>query len=111
MKKLLIATLFTLPVQAATVMFEDGSQVEVPDDWAWSIKMQVKAPPKHCPPNGKPPACPPNHCPPVECPPPPPPVECPTICEIDPYYRYCPLRCDGPTPGDKCKRQRPPFED
>ena len=103
MKKLLsiAALLIALPAGAATLTFEDGTQVEVPDDWAWSIKLQVKAPPKHCPPAP----------PPVHCPPPPEPVVCPGICELDPYYRYCPLRCDGPTPGDKCKRQRPPFED
>ena len=96
MKKLLIAMILASNANAATVMFEDGSQVEVPDDWAWSIKMQVKAPPKHCPP-----ALPPH-----ACPPPPPPVECPTICEMDPYYRNCPLACDGLTPGDKFRRQR-----
>ena len=94
MKKLLIATLFTLPVQAATIIYDDGSQVEVPDSWAWSIKMQVKAPPKHCPP---------AHCPPMECPP----SNCPTSkCDFDPYIKGCPLACDGETPGDRCRRQR-----
>ena len=97
MKKFIfgIALINSLNLQAATVTFEDGTQLEVPDSWAWSIKLQVKAPPKHCPP---------QHCPPV-----PPPVDCPTICDMDPYYRNCPLACDGLTPGDKCRRQREVF--
>ena len=78
MKKLfaIAALAVAIPAGAATIIYKDGRQVEVPDTW---ITIQK---PKPCP--------------------------TPTPC-LDPYAQGCPLACDGPTPGDKCLRQRDVF--
>jgi len=71
-----------LPAGAATVIYSNGKQIEVPDTWVTIAK------PKPCPT--------------------PTPTPTPSPC-ADPYVKGCPLACDGPTPGDKCLRQRDVF--
>ena len=49
MKKLLLALLIAAPTQAATITFEDGSQVEFPDSWLVNIEITAEQPPVECP--------------------------------------------------------------
>lgn len=83
MKKLIaIAALAAMPAMSATIIYSDGTQVEIPDDW--KVKVVMKSPPQQCPPAPPPHACPPT------------PPACPSLCELDPG-------------NDKCKRQRDHF--
>ena len=82
---------------ATTECYQDGVAVEVPDGWFLVVVPEGKnTAPKNrfYNPNGAPQGG----------------WELPVdACEGDQYASGCPLACDGETPGDKCKRQRPPF--
>ncbi len=81
MRKLLFAALLiALPASAATVLFEDGTQVEIPEDWEWSINVD---------------------CTPV-------PADVPIECSIYPWAPQCPGSCEGPTPHPICFKEPTP---
>lgn len=78
MRKLLFAALLiALPASAATVLFEDGTQVEIPEDWEWNISA---------------------HCTLV-------PEDVPIECSVYPWAPQCPGSCDGPTPHSICSKE------
>ena len=75
--RLLLALFIALPVSAATVIYEDGTQVEIPDSWDWSVNV---------------------NCTQVT-------TDVPVECSVYPYAPQCPGSCDGPTPHFLCFKE------
>ena len=79
MNKVIAALLAATALQAsaATVLFEDGTQVEIPEDWKWSINVDCTQVPANVP----------------------------DECSVYPWAPQCPGSCEGPAPHPICLKE------